>query len=124
MDYLQQKSPWGAQSGCTFFLDPPTCIVTSGLVPHLNNEVIGIAQGFSVPAVEIFSSGQDGVTGFGFTFPHEVTKRQNYEIVLYKTLDIRQQRRDERPIKGAPATALTSSPGRVARPWEREGGGT
>lgn len=32
--------------------------------------------------------------------------------------------RDERPIKGAPTTALTSSPGRVARPWDREGGGT
>lgn len=96
MDYIQQKSPWGAQSGCTFFLDPPTCIVTSGLVPHLNNEVIGIAQGISVPAMEISSSGQDGVTGFGFTFPHEVTKRQNYETVFYKTLDIRQQRRDER----------------------------
>ena len=42
--------------------------------PHLNNEMIGVAQWFSAPAVEVSSSRQDGVTGIGSILPPEVTK--------------------------------------------------
>lgn len=105
-------------------LDPPTCDVTHGLFPHLNNEVIFVVQGFSTPAADISSARQDGVTDIGFTFPPEVTKKQNSETTVFKTLDIGQRRGEERgeTNEGSPITAVASSPGRVARSWSREEG--
>ena len=62
-------------------LDPLICYVTLGKChtfqpqfPHLNNEMIEVAQWFSTPAVKISSSRQDGVN-----FPPEVTK--NHRIM-------------------------------------------
>ena len=86
-------------------LDPPTCYAalckchtSRPQFLHLNSVLMGVARRSSALAAGI-SPRQDGVTGTGFIFPPEVTKKQNYGTMAYDSLDIRQRRRVGKPRK-------------------------
>lgn len=82
--------------------DPPTLYVTfdkyyksQPQFPHINNEMMGVAQWFSTPAVQISPFRQDGMT-----FPPQVTENHNiYETEAFKMQGARQRNRDEKQMK-------------------------
>lgn len=74
LGFLCESHRWGNSSSRPSNLTLYKCPTALPPFPHLNNEMVGVAQWFSLRAMEISSSRQNGVIGIGFIVPPEMTK--------------------------------------------------